>query len=276
MGGRRASELYQVDFVAALFGGFLLVWLSNIGEAEFPGSGEGKPLVVFELSARAFFTGAGVAAERDTSIIPLDAFRAVCAHQGLVEILVKAGLETFACEGTRSLPIGRAPDTNIVERWAEATAKKITNNRRTVAVGSTFASDFSVLFAAPSGEQLPGRLVGAAFSMWGGWPRVAQVGVRPPGATDSTPPILRVSNWGRRSYLTTLTDGNPMRADGVTAVDFYTMAEAETVYVVDRGRDKIERLEVQLTTVADGTATRYCAKVPNGTTTDVPFENGPC
>lgn len=276
MGRRRASELYQVDFVAALFGGFLLVWLSNIGEAEFSGSGEGKPLVVFELSTRAFFTGAGLAGELDTSIIPLEAFRAACAHQGLVGILVKAGLEIFACEGTRSLAIGEAADTNILERMAEATARNIVNNRRTLSVSSAFASDFAVLFTAPSGELVPGRVVGAVFSGSGWWPRLAQVGVRPPAATDSSPPILRVSDWVHRSYLTTLADRRPLDADGVTTVDFYTKAQADKVTVVEAGRDRLERLEVQLAVVADGGVTRYCAKVSNGTSTDVPFENGPC
>jgi hypothetical protein len=51
---QKASDLYQVDFMAALFGGFLLIWLSGGGETEFP-SDTGKKIVFFEVSAKAYY-----------------------------------------------------------------------------------------------------------------------------------------------------------------------------------------------------------------------------
>src|SRR5436190_2166532 len=115
---RRASELYQVDFVAALFGGFLLVWLSSIGEAEFPGKGEGKGLALFEVTARAFFKSVDGKSETDVSIIPRASFRAGCAHPNLVTKLELAGLQTFPCSNGVTYPLG-ADNNRILTTWAE-------------------------------------------------------------------------------------------------------------------------------------------------------------
>src|SRR4051812_14042652 len=82
---RRASELYQVDFVAALFGGFLLVWLSGISEAEFPGN-DGKQLVFVEWSTRGYFDQPDGSAHYWSSFIPEQRTALRCAHSKVVEL----------------------------------------------------------------------------------------------------------------------------------------------------------------------------------------------
>ncbi len=82
-GFRRApSDLYQVDFVAALFGGFLLIWLTGAGESELRGD-SGESVVVFEMSGRATFRNGG-SHEATLLVLPNSLVRMGCAHDNLV------------------------------------------------------------------------------------------------------------------------------------------------------------------------------------------------
>lgn len=46
MARKADSGIYQVDLVAALFGGFMIAWLSSAEEVEFPGAGAEPPVYV--------------------------------------------------------------------------------------------------------------------------------------------------------------------------------------------------------------------------------------
>jgi hypothetical protein len=107
---RRASELYQVDFVAALFGGFLLVWLSGISEAEFPGN-DGKQLVFVELSSRGFFDEPNGTGRYWASFLPVHREMLRCAHTKVVE-LATSFRKLIPCTKSRfELPL-TLPDGN--------------------------------------------------------------------------------------------------------------------------------------------------------------------
>jgi hypothetical protein len=78
---RRSSDLYQVDFVAALFGGFLLIWLSGTAESEFPPERENNT-TYFRATARLFFEtkDAPVREEGWVSALPQSGLDRGCAH----------------------------------------------------------------------------------------------------------------------------------------------------------------------------------------------------
>lgn len=271
---RRPSDLYQVDFVAALFGGFLLVWLSGIGEAEFPGKGDGKGLVIFELEANAYFLGADGVGEVSRSVVPLDSAHAACAHPNLVLRLIAAGLSTSACASGITLDLGSTPNESTMEGWATRVATNLNSPRQRV-VDSIFMPEFEVLFATPAGDK-PGRLVGAALSYAGSSLRVVQVGVLPQDTAEGKPNDIRLSEWNRRSFLMMLTDGRPPITDMSTPVDFSYVSGADNVHPVEAGKEylpTIDRLVVKVTMVVDSRASCYSAEIRNGNS-EMPFQ--PC
>jgi hypothetical protein len=106
----RRSELYQVDFMAALFGGFVLVWLSGASLSETVTTGERIP-TLFSLRARLIYSTVGEP-ERWLAVLPNDVIDTSCIpvtwlHQlygsrplpttchGLVVLLNKVGTFTF-------------------------------------------------------------------------------------------------------------------------------------------------------------------------------------
>lgn len=158
----RSSELYQVDFVAALFGGFLLVWLSGIGEAEFPGGG-GKRPVFFELSARAYYDlEPPVMGERWAPLLPSSAIGLGCAHSSLVG-LAKVEGQLFACKTlvSEELTLGDKKSKQYELRVEEAAADR----KRPITQPPTL-SDGTVLdlLLDDAGTQVVARFVGMVFS----------------------------------------------------------------------------------------------------------------
>jgi hypothetical protein len=267
MSRRRASELYQVDFVAALFGGFLLVWLSSIGEAEFPGSGDGRSLTIFEVSAVAYFPGAP---ELAWSVAPAASFRSGCAHPRLVAKLVNAGLAAAECQNGATVELKAGKDSgNLYAR-----AQKYAENAKSLqhkATDSAFVPVFDVIFSTPSADE-QGLPVGGAFSTATGAPKLTQIGIRPQGSSSNAPQKLLLKEWQHRSFMILLTNGDPIVPSGRPVVDFYYMQNGDEVSITGYRRE-ISRIVVTVNVVVDGTATCSSAEIVNPAT-EGPFK--PC
>jgi hypothetical protein len=82
---RGSSDLYQVDFVAALFGGFMLIWLSSIGEIELPPN-SGESPVFFQIYSRVYFYSGSNAGSPNNwvTVLPMSVINQTCAHDHVV------------------------------------------------------------------------------------------------------------------------------------------------------------------------------------------------
>ena len=95
---RQRSDLYQVDFMAALFGGFVLVWLSGQGALESPQAGQRLP-VFFSLTARLVYSLPGEA-EASISVLPEDAIDTACVPANWLRMVFGTHPEFGICKGT--------------------------------------------------------------------------------------------------------------------------------------------------------------------------------
>lgn len=249
---RRASELYQVDFVAALFGGFLLVWLSNIGEAEFASRGDGKALTVFEVSAVAHFPGAPAIA---WSAAPATSFRSGCAHPRLVAKLRDAGLPASECQNGSTVELKPGEGVGSLHLLAEERARGVGSPQDKV-TDSAFVPDFDIAFS--SDDDL-GVTFGAAFNSATGAPKVTQIGIRPNEAPSNTPSKLLVKGWEHRSFVMMLANDDPATVAIPPAVDFYYMQDGDDVGF--GGSTSMSSMVVTVNVVADGAATCSRAEI---------------
>lgn len=105
---RSRSEMYQVDFVAALFGGFLLVWLSGANEADAVSKASGSVLM-FQISAQLVFESADHRQER-LSVLPVDVVSTACIDDKWLSIIYRRSSQLVACHGTPRLHEGNPAD----------------------------------------------------------------------------------------------------------------------------------------------------------------------
>lgn len=120
---RRSSDLYQVDFVAALFSGFLLIWLVGIGDNDAAGV-EGASPLLFEVSVRAIYAPKGGAGNRTwIAGLPEKASIVGCAHDALVAKLRELGRLAMSCTSSavRGLQV---PPGQSYKEMVEADARK--------------------------------------------------------------------------------------------------------------------------------------------------------
>jgi hypothetical protein len=222
----RSSELYQVDFVAALFGGFLLVWLSGVSDAEFAGNGTGEVLKPFKLTIVAKFSDAGTEASADA--VPISAFNAGCAPPKVIEKLSDAGLELYSCQSAGSDLLS----SGVVESNLQKRALKMadTNHRpQNRLAGSAFAFDIDVLFGDPSSLKpalFSGTATGVDYT-------VSEIGITPRG--EDAPKVARIANWDRRGFFVSLTDGRPVIEPNIPLTYFYKFPSADGIEVLTNG-----------------------------------------
>ena len=95
---RQRSDLYQVDFMAALFGGFVLVWLSGQGISESSQVGRQAP-VFFSLSARLIYSPPNEA-EASVSVLPEEAINAPCIPRDWLRQIFGSRPQPISCHGT--------------------------------------------------------------------------------------------------------------------------------------------------------------------------------
>jgi len=76
---RGAADLYQVDFVAALFGGFLLIWLAQMTQAD---SAANKASAASPFSLEVWIDHGGSPSSR-VNVVPDDSLR--CANMALLD-----------------------------------------------------------------------------------------------------------------------------------------------------------------------------------------------
>jgi len=107
---RRGSDLYQVDFVAALFSGFLLVWLSGISEAEFPEDAS-PPLSFYELNARAYFSPQAGGSVKWSAVLPTPSVTEGCVHPNVIQLAASSLIQSLrACESALTRKLNRPGD----------------------------------------------------------------------------------------------------------------------------------------------------------------------
>lgn len=268
MARRRPSELYQVDFVAALFGGFLLVWLSSVQEAEFA-SPSGESLAIFELDIQAHFSaedGSGTSIQ--ASVVPITSKQATCAHTALISKLAEAGRPVFACEGKSSQRLGSSTSGLWLSDQAKAEAVKIKSGRENILV-NVFALDLVPLFKTPAGYVF-GNGVGTFLNRSAGTFVMGQVGILQPDFLETQPPVVRVSDWARRSLFMVLADGKPLVSEVPKAVDFFRVDDASPVRFEKRDPPKrsykaaIHHLTVELYVVKGGVSTCFSGDIAAG------------
>lgn len=159
MARRRSSDLYQVDFVAALFGGFMLIWLSTMG----PRTVTAQPSQVgsfFQIFAKAYFIRKDDNRLEWTSITPVSSVSSGCAHSNVVAMLAASGALVRPCSGPISLL--RSPErkeSEVYTEWTKSSDEKIYGKWPSggYPILDVASSDFSVLIddegqmkAAPS------------------------------------------------------------------------------------------------------------------------------
>lgn len=95
--GRRPSELYQVDFVAALFGGFLLIWLANSAESDSAGDDGGNSPSFLVVTAMVYFNKSNTRFGEWSPALPSKALTLGCAHPGVGDLLRALGANPVSC-----------------------------------------------------------------------------------------------------------------------------------------------------------------------------------
>ncbi|MGR9293656.1 hypothetical protein ACU8OS_35410 (plasmid) [Rhizobium leguminosarum] len=248
MMGRRSSELYQVDFVAALFGGFLLVWLSGVSEAEFAGNGSGELLKPFNLTVVASFIDGGNVARRH--VVPLSAFNAGCAPEAMVKKLQDAGLGLISCQSTGSQLLNSGDTKTNLQDRAIYMATSEHRQQRQIA-GRAFAFDIDILFGDPSSLK-PALFSG---SVGGDNATLSEVGIIPRGA--DVPSSVRLHSWERRGFFVSLTDGQPLSLVPAPPTFFYKYPNAESTRVQSPNgiwlpAKSLSSFEVRLEASSDG------------------------
>lgn len=254
----RSSELYQVDFVAALFGGFLLVWLSGINEAEFPGGGDKRP-VFFELSARAYYDRTPPATgERWAPLLPSSAIGLGCAHPSLVG-LAKVERQLFACKTlvSEELTLGDSKSKEYGPRVQEAAA-----DRQRPVVQPWALSDGTTLdllvdeagtrvvarYAGMALSKLPGTEIASAIGLTGGF-RLSEIGVIRDAALASRPMHIKVDPTGRLgTFLFVLPQLSlkTFNGSGVVDTDSYYFANMPETVAYPGVSAIVKRIDVQL------------------------------
>src|SRR6185436_1849895 len=94
---RSRSDMYQVDFVAALFGGFLLIWLSGATDSE-PSSMQADAPRFFEIAARNIFTDGN--SEDSLAIVPLGSIGTACIHASWLRTIYRSSTQRTICHGS--------------------------------------------------------------------------------------------------------------------------------------------------------------------------------
>jgi hypothetical protein len=86
-----SSEVYQVDLIAALFGGFMVIWLSTASESEQPSSERHQHYAVLEMAVD---QGAG-----PISVLPWSLHGRSCVPSSVIEELKQSlSKKIFGCE----------------------------------------------------------------------------------------------------------------------------------------------------------------------------------
>jgi hypothetical protein len=118
---RQRSDLYQVDFMAALFGGFVLVWLSGQGILETPTEGQKSP-VFFSLSARLIYSKAG---EREVSVpvLPEEALDAPCISPDWLKPIFGSRPKPDVCHASSSVDLPPGGYDELVKKAAREDPK---------------------------------------------------------------------------------------------------------------------------------------------------------
>jgi hypothetical protein len=160
---RRAqpSELYQVDFVAALFGGFLLVWLSGMSEAEFP-SDNGKQPVFFELTARAYYDRTDASGERWSPLLPATALGLGCAHSDIAG-RVAADRQLVTCKTQHADELKFGKDESKDYGWRVRLAAK-EDGRPVIHTPATIDGTPLEILLNDNGFEIGARFTGMALS----------------------------------------------------------------------------------------------------------------
>ena len=98
--GRRSSELYQVDFVAALFGAFMLIWLSSISDRESAAE-TSQSATFFQVFVKAYFPKKNDAnnATGWIPVIPQPAVSRGCIHPNVIPLFENPERLIRACGG---------------------------------------------------------------------------------------------------------------------------------------------------------------------------------
>jgi hypothetical protein len=161
---RRSSNLYQVDFVAALFSGFLLVWLATTAESDFTANGSTGP-IFYILEAKLYYgsaPGDSLVNSLWISSLPDVSLHESCAPLELISYIDKSVSTISGCNYNDEIPRASAEKTEAlmatVLRRSKESHVNLDHN-----VIPTLGLNFRLLDDAP-GEQDNYPTVGLALS----------------------------------------------------------------------------------------------------------------
>ncbi|MEM1050011.1 MAG: hypothetical protein AAGL24_27895, partial [Pseudomonadota bacterium] len=120
MAGRESSDIYQVDLIAALFGGFMISWLVSAQESEFQVYSNPLKFATIEMRVAGSVTIPGVSAFVWYNAFSYSTIRASgCIGSELAEDLIGGITRYSACfsEATRKLNTNVNSSAHDINYW---------------------------------------------------------------------------------------------------------------------------------------------------------------
>lgn len=134
---RSRSEMYQVDFIAALFGGFLLIWLSGTNEADVPASPTGSVLF-FQISVRNLYKGDQ--GQEALAFLPTDAVATACVDANWLSVIYRNRHELKTCHGSTEFFAGNVHQDYL----ASVVARAMSEQGKVQHVVGVFSADIQI------------------------------------------------------------------------------------------------------------------------------------